>query len=237
VASAAAGGGAPSRPPGAALASSRPSAPGGRAAPRPRHAPARRRPLRGCVLGGVARTAAAHPRLRDRSRSETPVRNIACCSVGARGRTLLTIAAPAARSGATAAVAPLAARLASPPRKQHPTRFRKDVPVETKQFVPLVGLVALAVVLRVLAEPTGELVGCVVGGLLAAVWIDRVSPGHRSSRLGRPRWSWLWPIAAPSVTQLLLWPLMGNATLGVCTAVFLGGLMRVSAQNDYGRAT
>jgi hypothetical protein len=123
----------------------------------------------------------------------------------------------------------------SPSAKRMPASSARCPSVETKQLVPLVFLVALAVLLRVVADPPGELLGCIVGGLVAAVWLDRVSPGHRSSRLGRPGWSWLWLVGAVVVVQLLVWPFMGQATLGVALAIFLGGLMLMSAQNNYGR--
>ena len=105
----------------------------------------------------------------------------------------------------------------------------------SKQLVPLVGLVLVAVVLRLVAGSTAQIVGCAVAGIVAAGWLDRVSPGHRSTRLGRPRPSWLLVVMAPIVVQLLPFPLLGEASLGIVCAVFLAGLMLVSARNNHGR--
>jgi len=59
-------------------------------------------------------------------------------------------------------------------------------------------------------------------------------PGHRSTRVGPARPLWLVVIAAVLVAGLLTWPVLGFASLGVVGAVFLAGLMVVSARNDYG---
>ncbi len=101
--------------------------------------------------------------------------------------------------------------------------------------MPLVSLVALAVVLRIAADPSEALVGSVVGSLVAAAWLDRVMPGHRSSRLGRPRWWWLGWVAAVLVVHEVAEPLMGDATWAITMAAFLGGGVLISARNDYGR--
>ena len=106
----------------------------------------------------------------------------------------------------------------------------------SKQLVPLVGLVLVAVVLRLVAGSTAQLVGCAIAAVVAAGWLDCVSPGHRWTRLGRPRPFWLVVVTAPIVVQLLVLPLLGDASLGVVVAVFLAGLTLVSARNNYGHA-
>ena len=49
------------------------------------------------------------------------------------------------------------------------------------------------------------------------------------------RWTWLLLIIATVVIGLLTRPLLGEASLGVAIAVFLGGLTLISAENNYGR--
>jgi hypothetical protein len=109
--------------------------------------------------------------------------------------------------------------------------------MSSKQVVPLIGLCSRRSSFGLVAAPTTQLVGCAIAGIVAAAWLDRVSPGHRSTRLGRPRLSWLGVVLAPPVVLLLALPLLGAASIGVVMAVFLAGLMFVSARNDYGRTS
>ena len=96
------------------------------------------------------------------------------------------------------------------------------------QAFPAVALVAASVVLGLLDDDALQLGGVVIAVLVAAIWFDRVSPGHRSTRLGRPKATWAWLVLAVVASALLTLPLLGYASLGVASAVFLMGMALLS---------
>lgn len=69
-----------------------------------------------------------------------------------------------------------------------------------------------------------QLLGVIVAALAAGVWFDRVTPGHRSTRLGRPTAKWALLPVAVTASALLTLPLLAYASLGIANAVFLLGI-------------
>lgn len=96
------------------------------------------------------------------------------------------------------------------------------------QTFPVVALVAASIVLGLLAADAVQFIGVMIAVVVGAAWFDRVSPGHRSTRLGRPRATWAWLVLAVVASALLTLPLLGYASLGVANAVFLTGMALLS---------
>lgn len=100
-------------------------------------------------------------------------------------------------------------------------RVRMSEAVRLDQALPVIALLCATVVLRLVVAETAQILGTAIAIVVSGIWLGRRLPGARSSRLKVEWKSFALFLLALVGTQIIVWPLLGYASLGACGAVFM----------------